>query len=85
LPWDFICARQIKDLQEYDDKHNTKLNETLETYLRLERNVVQTAKALFIHRSTLFYRLERIQKIINANLDDPKTRLYLEISYYMNK
>lgn len=85
LPWDFICAKQTKDLQEYDDKHNTKLNETLETYLHLERNVVQTAKTLFIHRSTLFYRLERIQKIINANLDDPKTRLYLEISYYMKR
>jgi len=85
LPRDFICSSQIKALQSYDEVHNTKLNETLETYLRLERNVVQTAKALFIHRSTLFYRLDRIQQIINVDLDDPKIRLYLEISYYMNK
>ena len=83
LPYDFICANQIKALQKYDDKHNTKLNETLETYLRLERNVVQTAKSLYIHRSTLFYRLDRIQKIISIDLNDPKMRLYLEISYHM--
>lgn len=85
LPYDFICAKQIKDLQKYDDKHNTMLNETLETYLRLERNVVQTAKTLYIHRSTLFYRLERIQQIIDVDLNDPAIRLYLEISYHMRK
>ena len=85
LPYDFICAKQIKTLQKYDEQHNTKLNETLETYLRLERNVVQTAKSLYIHRSTLFYRLERIQKLINIDLNNPKSRLYLEISYHMNK
>jgi len=85
IPFEFICAKQIKDLQKYDDKHNTKLNETLDTYLRLERNVVQTSKTLFIHRSTLFYRLDRIQQIIDVDLNDPATRLYLSISYHMSK
>ena len=85
IPFEYICAKQIKDLQKYDDKHNTKLNETLDTYLRLERNVVQTSKTLFIHRSTLFYRLDRIQKIIDVDLNDPATRLYLSISYHMSK
>jgi Sugar diacid utilization regulator len=85
LPYDFICANHIQELQKYDNKHNTKLNETLETYLHLERNVVQTAKSLYIHRSTLFYRLERIQKIVNIDLNDAKMRLYLEISYHMCK
>lgn len=85
IPFDFICAKQIKDLQKYDDKHNTKLNETLETYLLLERNVVQTSKKLYIHRSTLFYRLDRIQQIIDVDLNDPAIRLYLAISYHMSK
>lgn len=85
LPYDFVCARQIKELVKYDELHHTRLSDTLDTYLQLERNVVQTAKALFIHRSTLFYRLERIQKIIDVDLDDPRTRLYLEISYQIGK
>ena len=70
---------------DYDEKHNTKLGETLETYLTLERNVVQTARALFIHRSTLFYRLDRIHQITGLDLDNPRIRLYLLMSYQMLK
>ena len=58
---------------------------TLEVYLRLERNVVQTSKALFIHRSTLFYRLARIQKIVELNFEDELERLYLELSYELDR
>ena len=49
----------------------------------LERNALQTANALFIHRSTLFYRLERIQKLTKLNLDNPKERLVLLLSFSM--
>ncbi|MFR3264734.1 MAG: helix-turn-helix domain-containing protein [Blautia massiliensis (ex Durand et al. 2017)] len=31
----------------------------MKIYLKLERNALQTAKALFIHRSSLFYRIEQ--------------------------
>ncbi|MCC8162191.1 MAG: helix-turn-helix domain-containing protein [Lachnospiraceae bacterium] len=48
-----------------------------------ERNATQTARDLFIHRSTLLYRLERIQKLTEVNLDDPKERLVLRVSYYI--
>ena len=54
---------------------------TLKAYLRNERNAVHTAKELFIHRSTLFYRLDRIKELIHIDLDDPSTRLYVNISY----
>lgn len=82
---DYLCAGEIRTLRSYDEKHNTKLNETLETYLTLERNVVQTAKALYIHRSTLFYRLDRIIQITGLDLNNPRTRLYLLMSYQILK
>lgn len=82
---DYLCAAEIRTLMDYDEKHNTKLGETLETYLTLERNVVQTARALFIHRSTLFYRLDRIHQITGLDLDNPRIRLYLLMSYQMLK
>lgn len=85
LPRELLCARPILELMKYDQEHGTSLSETLETYLNLERNVVQTAKALFIHRSTLFYRLERIQKVAEVDLEDPKVRLYLQMSYHLMK
>ena len=54
-------------------------------YLQLERNVVQTAKTLFIHRSTLFYRLDRIRKLVELDLDKESERLYLQLSFLLNR
>ena len=83
IPLDMLCADALEKLRRYDAENNAELYHTLEVYLRLEKNVLRTAKELFIHRSTLSYRLDRIQKVINVNLDDPKERLKLEISYFM--
>ena len=52
-------------------------------YLRLDQNVLQTSKELYVHRSTVFYRLERIQKLIGVDLENGKERLKLLISIYM--
>lgn len=80
---EMLYARQLLLLKNYDQENNTELFHTLNVYLNLERNVLQTAKTLFIHRSTLFYRLERIQKLTKLNLDDPKQRLCLLLSFAM--
>ena len=73
--------------QAFDLKSNTmrriktELYRTLKVYLELERNVLQTAKTLFIHRSTLFYRLERIQKLADVDYEDARERLVLQLSF----
>ena len=44
------------------------------------RRQTATAHALYIHRSTLTYRLEKMQELTGIDLADPDTRLYLQIS-----
>lgn len=83
LPCELLCSHKLLLLKRYDEKNNTDLYHTLKIFLELERNVLKTSKMLFIHRSTLFYRLERIQKIADVNLDDAKERLTLQISFYI--
>lgn len=78
---ELLCSDALAILQKYDEKNNTELYHTLKTYLELERNVLQTANTLFIHRSTLFYRIERIRKLTNIDLDNSKTRLILLLSF----
>jgi hypothetical protein len=80
---ELLCSHKLLILREYDKTNHTDLFHTLKIYLELERNVLQTARALYIHRSTLFYRLERIQKIAQVNLDDSKERLLLRFSFYI--
>ena len=77
-----LHSPELALLKEYDQQNNTELFQTLKVFLELERNVLQTSKKLYIHRSTLSYRLERICKITNLNLEDPKERLQLQLSFY---
>ena len=40
----------------------------------------QTASTLFIHRTTLQYRLRQIESILGLSLDSPQTRLELQVA-----
>ena len=53
---------------------------TLEAYFEHNGNLSQTAEALFLHRNTLIYRMERIAAITNLELDKPENRLALQLA-----
>ncbi len=59
--------------------------QTLETYLALNQNKQQTAAALFVHRHTLKYRLNRIEKITGLQLQNPNHRILLQLAIYIYK
>lgn len=83
IPAELLCSEKLLCLKNYDDRNGTDLYHTLKVHLELERNVLQTSKELFIHRSTLFYRLERIRKIAGIDLEDSRERLILQLSFYI--
>ncbi len=57
-----------------------ELVHTLETYFEHNANLAQTAEALFVHRNTLIYRMERIASITGLDLDQPEARLALQLA-----
>lgn len=65
-----------------------KFIETLEAYYEHKGNLSQTAEALFIHRNTLSYRLERITEISGLDLNNHDTALAIQLAlkiYRMTK
>lgn len=62
------------------EERQLDLFHTLETYLDEGGNGVSSAEILHIHRSTLNYRLTRIEQICEVKLQDPLTRLNLLIA-----
>ncbi|WP_113699733.1 PucR family transcriptional regulator [Nonomuraea lactucae] len=48
---------------------------TLETFLDNAGNVQKTAQDLFVHRTTLYHRLRRIEVLLDVDLDDGQDRL----------
>jgi purine catabolism regulator len=56
---------------------------TLEAFFAHNGNLSQTAEALYIHRNTLVYRLERIAAITNIDLDKPENRLAIQLALHI--
>jgi purine catabolism regulator len=69
---------QIGPLLAYDRENGTQLTKTLGVYLAENQSKQQTAKALYIHRQTLYYRLEQIGQLLGKDWDSPARRLALE-------
>jgi len=75
-----FCTETLGALTKYDTEQHSNLLETLEAFFAHHGNLSQTAEALFIHRNTLQYRLERIAEIASIDLDNPETRLALQLA-----
>ena len=74
----------LNTLRNYDRKHGAAFTETLRVFLRKNCSYAETAAALFIHRSTLLYRLQRIRELCGLDLEDYDTRFQLEISFLIS-
>jgi hypothetical protein len=81
LPAHMVCAPEIIKLREYDMAHTTSYFHTLEIFLKNNLHPVQTIKELQIHRSTLIYRLERIQKITGFDVERRGNQWFLLLSF----
>lgn len=78
-----LCHPDLIRLHQYDLENRTNLLGTLRAYLNCGQNATTTAAELYIHRNTLYQRMMRIESMIQANLTDPSTRLYMQISLSM--
>ncbi|MBY8880717.1 PucR family transcriptional regulator [Actinacidiphila acidipaludis] len=67
-------------LLDYDSHHHTELVRTLAHYLESGCSYEATSETLFIHRSTVRYRLQRIREITGHDLGEVETRLNLHIA-----
>lgn len=72
---------ELGDLIAYDEEHTTELVQTLDAFLHANGNKIATAQMLFLHRRSIYYRLDRIEEILCCSLDSPERRgrLYLAL------
>ena len=83
LPASLLCSPEILRLREYDATHTAELSRTLKIYLEQDRNLARTAEILQIHRSTLLYRIGRIKEMTGMELEEPREKFRLLLSYYL--
>ena len=75
-----LCSRETLRVFDYDNEYGTNLLLTLEIYLKHNKSLKQAAEELYIHRSTLTYRLNNIKEIAQMDLNDANERLHILLS-----
>ncbi|MFE7323738.1 PucR family transcriptional regulator [Streptomyces sp. NPDC057565] len=63
----------------FTDPEALPLLQTLETYLDLSGNALATSERLKLHRTSLYYRIQRFEYLAGANLKDGNERLCLHL------
>lgn len=81
LPPYMLAHEKLLQLKNMADNNDSPLYQTLRVYLENHQNLTKTSEDLFIHRSTLLYRLEKIQNLMHCNFDNPEEVLYLLLSF----
>lgn len=75
----------LRTLRAYDQKHHTELYQTLEIYIRSDRNYIAASEVLHLHRNSLLYRISRIVSLTGIDLDSYDNRFYLMMSFEIEK
>ncbi|MGE5618465.1 MAG: helix-turn-helix domain-containing protein [Sphingomonadaceae bacterium] len=73
-------AEMLGRLEEHDAKSGGELLKTLEALFRCHGNLTRTAESLSLHRNSLLYRLQRVEEISGHDLEDPETRLSIQVA-----
>lgn len=76
-----FMKNQLGTIRNYSGKNKVDLWNTLRTYLYCNGNVKRTAEKLFMHRSTLIYRIEKIESLLEVDLTDSDVRFNLMMAY----
>lgn len=73
----------IYQLIEHDRQYHTDFIKTLRTYLNCDRNAALAASSLHIHRSTFFYRIKKIEDLLDVSITDSHLLFLYELSFYI--
>lgn len=77
---DLLTARHLAPLEGLRPAERDVMAETLLAWLRARGQVIPTAAALHAHPQTVRYRLRKLRRSFGPALDDPDSRLALQLA-----
>lgn len=75
-----LIPRGLRRLIEHDREKDGDYVGLLRTYLDHDRCIADTIRDAHIHRSTFRYRMEKIEELLDMDLDDPDARQLLQMA-----
>ncbi|WP_171056367.1 PucR family transcriptional regulator [Paenibacillus sinopodophylli] len=71
----------FKDLFNKEDNDQNELLRTLRAFYDNHCQIIDTAKALFVHRNTVIYRLDKCEKLTGRKLKDPLESFRFRVAF----
>lgn len=78
------CRRILLPLDRADADRNSRLRDTLRAYYACGASVSKTAEALFLHRNSVRYRLDRVRALLGADIDHPEIAAALLVAFALS-
>lgn len=75
----------FKDLLKPGGQEQNEMLRTLKAYYENHCNLIDTAKALFVHRNTVVYRLEKAEKLLGRKLKDAQIAFGYRVAFAMEE
>lgn len=82
-PPQMLVHHGLETLMKSDSEGGTEYMNTLKAMLDCGMSATAAAEKLYIHRSTLLYRMDKIRTILGSRLDSPDELTYLSVSFYL--
>lgn len=75
-----FCREKLKNIIEYDAKYNGNFTETLKCIVKNDWNLKSASRDMYIHYNTIKYRFNKINEILNINLQNQEEKLNIAIA-----
>lgn len=72
--------RKLKKVIKYDLENNTSYFDDLKAYFDSGRSINKTAEKLFVHKNSIYYRLDRIKALFNIDVNNEDEMFLIELS-----
>ncbi|MGD9680769.1 MAG: PucR family transcriptional regulator [Candidatus Obscuribacterales bacterium] len=82
---DRFYKETLQPLADYDEEWETELLDTLRVYVEQGANLNSAARALYVHRHTLRYRLEQIAEILDVDVDSQEVLLNFQVAFLIRQ
>lgn len=77
---DAFMSRYVRPVAAYDAQHGSQLIRTLQVFFESLGNIQKTADVLYLHVSTVRYRLSRIERVLGISIHNHDDRLCLQLA-----
>lgn len=75
----------VGELMRYDEENHTDYMEILEAYFENDCCAVHTAQALYCHKNTLAYKLDKIRRILGYDILKNENRVKIMVAIYIRR